>query len=135
METDFTFETIGVIMFIALTVAVFGSILTISAVIYAKKNKKYSFSDESEWKNSTIFVLNVAFADIVYCTLYFCHIIYAAALYMRYDLGDSKPACKFFVLGTQTVACISGWSIALTAVSAAFPKIRYAIRNINHINL
>ena len=128
METDFTIETIYAIMLTALIVAVFGSILTISSVIYAKRNRKYSFSDESEWKNSTIFVLNVAFADIVYCTLYFPHIIYAVALYLEYDLGDSRSACKFFVLGTQTLACISGWSIALTAVSAAFPKIRYDIK-------
>ena len=128
METDFTIETIYGIMITALIVAVFGSILTISSVIYAKRNKKYSFSDENEWKNSTIFVLNVAFADTVYYTLYFCHIIYAVLLYFKYDLGDSKSACKFFVLGTQTVACISGWSIALTAGSAAFPKLRYDIK-------
>ena len=135
METDFTFETIYGIMVIALIVAVFGSILTFSSVICAKRKKKYNFDDETEWKNSTIFLLNVAFADIVYCTLYFCHISYATALYFKNDLGDSKSACKFFVLGTQTVACISGWSIALTAVSAAFPKLRYDIRNINNINL
>ena len=124
METDFTFETIYGIMVIALIVAVFGSILTFSSVICAKRKKKYNFDDKTEWKNSTIFLLNVAFADIVYCTLYFCHIIYAALLYLKYDLGDNKLACKFFVLGTQTVAGISGWSIALTAVSGAFPKLR-----------
>ena len=124
METNFTFEIVYAIMLLALTVAVFGSILTISSVIYAKQNKKYGFDDNSDWRKSTIFVLNIAFADIVYCTLYFCHIIYAALLYLKYDLGDNKLACKFFVLGTQTVAGISGWSIALTAVSGAFPKLR-----------
>ena len=79
-------------------------------------------------KIQPFFFLNVAFADIVYCILYFPQLIYAVALYLEYDLGDSSSACKFFVLGTQTLACISGWSIALTAVSAAFPKIRYDIK-------
>ena len=124
METNFTFEIVYSIMLLALTVAVFGSILTISSVIYAKQNKKYGFDDYSEWKKSTIFVLNIAFADLLYCTLYFSHIIYAALLYLKYDFGDNKLACKFFVLGTQTAASISGWSIALTAISGAFPKLR-----------
>ena len=125
-ETDFTFEIIYGIILLVLVIAVFGSALTFTSVLYAKRNKKYNFDSQSEWGKSTIFVLNVAFADIVYCTFCFSHIIYAAVLYLHRgeDVGDTSSACQFFVLGTQNIACISGWSIALTAFSGAFPKFR-----------
>ena len=125
MENDFTFEIVYVFMLLSLIVAVFGSVLTITSVIYAKRNQKHNFDSPSEWGKSTIFVLNVAFADIVYCIICFSHFLFALFLYLGYDVGDTTTGCQFFVLGTQNVACIYGWSIALTALSTAFPKFRY----------
>ena len=78
MENDFTFEIVYGFMLLSLIIAVFGSVLTITSVIYAKRNQRYNFDSPSEWGKSTVFVLNVAFADIVYCILCFSHILFAS---------------------------------------------------------
>ena len=107
-----------------LIIAAFGSVLTIASLIYAKINKKYNFDEDEIWLKSTLFVLNVAAVDIVYCLLFFAHLVYALRIYLQHDVGDTYSACKFFVLGHQDIACMSGWSIALAAFSGAIPKIR-----------
>ena len=119
------FELTAAFLMLIFTIAVLGSVLTILAVIYAKINGKYNFDQTEVWRQSTVFVINVACADIVYCLLYLGHGIYALQFYLG-NVGNDKnyATCKFFVLGTQNLACISGWSIALTAFSGAFPKIR-----------
>ena len=124
MEADFTFEVLYGSVLLFLLTAVFGSVLTISSVLYAKRNKKYNF-DNDEWLKSTIFILNVALVDIVYCTFVSAHSFYAFLIYLQYRFEDTSSACKFFVLGSQNLACISGWSIAMTAFSGSFPKYRY----------
>ena len=123
------FELTAAFLMLIFTIAVLGSVLTISAVIYAKINGKYNFDTTEVWRQSTIFVINVACVDIVYCLLYLGHGIYALQFYLGNSGEDTTivkhyATCKFFVLGTQNLACISGWSIALTAFSGAFPKIR-----------
>ena len=123
---DYTFEVLRGLTFIFLLISIFGSVLTISSVIYAKRNKRYSFDNE-EWLKSTVFIVNVAVVDIVYCTLWTIHTFYAFLIYSEYKFNNTSSTCQFFVLGGQNLACISGWSIAMTAVSGSFPKIRCSI--------
>ena len=39
-------------------------------------------------------------------------------------LGQNSITCKFFILGIQNLANMSGWSIALIAVFRAFDRYR-----------
>ena len=141
-EESLIFELTAAFLMLIFTIAVLGSVLTISAVIYAKINGKFNFDRTEVWRQSTVFVINVAFADIVYCLLYLGHGIYTLQFYLGNSGEDTTivkhyATCKFFVLGTQNLACISGWSIALTAFSGAFPKIRLVgrLKNIAKFDL
>ena len=122
MEESYTFEVLYSFVLLFLLTAFFGSVLTISSVVYAKRNKRHNFNSE-EWLKSTVFIINVALVDIVYCALAFAHSFYALLIYYRFE--STSSACEFFVLGSQNLACISGWSIAMTAFSGSFPKYRY----------
>ena len=124
---NFTFEVFYGLVMLVLLIAVFGSALTISSVVYAKRNKKFNF-DGDEWLKSIIFILNLAWVNIIYCILYFTHFVYASLIYLQYDVGNTSSTCQFLVLGIQNIACVSGWSIALIAFSKSFPKYRYIVQ-------
>ena len=123
METDFTFETGFSLILIIVVVGATGNALTLASVIYAKIKKKHNF-DDSAWLSSTVFVLNLAFADITYCVFFMSMGVYGYRIYLKHDVGDTSSGCKFFILGIQNLATIDGWSIALIAFTRAFPKIR-----------
>ena len=63
-EANFTFEVLYSFGFLFLLTALFGSVLTISSVVYAKRNKRPNFESD-EWLKSTVFIINVAMVDIV----------------------------------------------------------------------
>ena len=123
METDFTFEFFTAFVFLLLMIGVFGNALTLTSVIYAKIKKKHNF-DGSDWLSSTVFILNIAFVDMTYCSFTLAMLVYSLLIYLKYDVGETSSMCKFFVLGLQNLATIGGWSIALIAFTQSFPKFR-----------
>ena len=122
-ETEFTFEVWISFGLMVIIFGILGNALTLVSVSYAKSRNKHGF-DDTKWISSTVFILNLAFVDLMYCLLTSSMLIYALFLYQKYDVGDTSVICKFYVIGIQNLATIDGWSIALIAFSQAFPRIR-----------
>ena len=99
--------------------ALFGNILFLASVIYAKTKKRHGF-DSPEWISSTVFLLNLAFVDILYLLFHFAN-GFIGFLKVKYGLNG---LCKFLVLCRLNLSIIDGWSTAAFAFNAAFPKIR-----------
>ena len=102
-----------------------GNALTLWAIGHATRGKKYEFSG-IRWLTTTIFVLNLAFVDTVYCLFFLAYMFYGLQSSPNYNRSEdgSSGVCEFFVLGFQHLALIDGWSIALIAVTRAFPCIK-----------
>ena len=131
MAEDLTFELWSI--FISLTV-IFGVLsngLTLLSITYATIKKKNKF-DHASWYSTTVFIFNLAFVDLVYCLfwlIYMFYGLYRSGLYGAWDriteINDgARATCKFFLLGVQCLAEVGGWSIAIIAVTRAFPCIR-----------
>ena len=121
MDTNLTFEiwvTCGVVL---LVISILGNLLTFVSVIGPKIRNKHGF-DDSEWLSSTVFVLNLAFADIVYCVFQLFALLYGLVIYLRYEGGDTSTICKFFYIGIQDLGAIDGFSVALIAITQALPR-------------
>ena len=99
-----------------LVLGVLGNTLTIWAVGYATFRNKYGFSGD-QFLTTTIFILNLAFVDTVYCIFVLSYMVHVA---------DDEPSrtCKFLVLGSQYLAILDGWSIALIACTRGIPYIK-----------
>lgn len=122
-ETDFTFETWASFWVVATMVGISGNILTLVSVMYAKSKKRHDFHN-STGLSSTMFILNLAVVDLLYCLVSSSMLMYALLVYQDFYVGEESTACKFYVLCIQELATIDGWSIALIAFSHAFPRIR-----------
>ena len=123
METKFSFEIFAGIVTPLFLLGIFGNVLTIASVMYAKVKGKHNFND-TNWHSKTVFILNLAVVDLIYCLLVVSMCIFALLLYLKiYDDGTFLT-CKVFLIGLQQVAALDGWSIALIAITRAFPKIR-----------
>ena len=106
----------------------FGNALTLWAIGYATIRKKYQFSG-IQWLTTTVFILNLAFVDAVYCLFMLSYMLYGLlfslnAVEIAHADEGSSGICKFFVLGFQQLALIDGWSIALIAFTRAIPYIK-----------
>ena len=123
MERNINFEIWFSIGIILLIVGVLGNCLTILSIIVPKIRKRHGF-DDTEWLTSTVFIVNLAFADIIYCFFKFCVLIHGILVYKKYDSSDPSEICKFFIFGIQDLGSINGWCIALIAVTHALPLIR-----------
>ena len=124
VETDFTFEIWISFALVFIIIGILGNALTLLSVSCAKIKNRHDFNDP-KWVSSTIFILNLAFVDLMYCLLTLSMLVYAFLLYQyQEEVGDTYLMCKFYVIGIQDLATIDGWSIALIAFSQAFPRIR-----------
>ena len=111
--------------------AIFGLLgngLTLWAIGYATKKKKYQFAGV-QWLSTTVFIFNLAFVDTVYCIFVVFYLLYSFLLSQNVvDISlnedGSSGLCKFFVLGWQQLTLIDGWSMALIAFTRAFPYIK-----------
>ena len=128
MEREFGYEIWSALGMLLLIISILGNLLTFIAVLTPKIRNKHEF-DDSEWLSSTLFVLNLALADIIYCLFMFFTLTYGLLIYHKYTLGDVHGICRFFHFALQDLGAIDGWSIALIAITQALPKIRYIIRN------
>ena len=124
MEKDFSFEIFAGVVFPLFLLGIFGNALCIASVIYAKVKGNHHFDDDTTWHSKTVFILNLAVVDLLYCLLMVSMCIFAMMLYLKIYKDETFITCKFFVIGMQELAAIDGWSIALIAVTRAFPKIR-----------
>ena len=124
MERNLSFEiwfSVGVIL---LFIGILGNCLTVLSIIVPKIRKRHGF-DDTEWLSSTVFVVNLASADIIYCLFKLCVMVHGVLVYQKYNLGNPTEVCKFFIFGIQDLGSINGWCIALIAVTHAIPKIKY----------
>ena len=107
---------------IAAIIGVLGNLLTLISVTHAKKNKKHGLHNTTGL-SSTIFVLNLAMVDLIYCLVIISKLIYGLFIYQKFSVGN-ESMCEFYVFGIHALATTDGWSIALVAFSHAFPRIR-----------
>ena len=128
MEIDFSFEVFAGIVFPVFLLGIIGNVLTIVSLLYAKIKGNHNFNDVKEWRSKTVFILNLAVVDLLYCLFIVAMCIFALLLYLRLYQDDNNDQtsviCKIFVIGLQEISVIEGWSIALIAITRAFPKIR-----------
>ena len=123
METNLTFEIWASFGVFLLIVSILGNSLTFVSIIVPKRRNKHGF-DDSEWLSSTVFVLNLALSDIIFCMFQLGGLVYGLLIYLDYVVYDSSKFCKFMVIGLQDLGSINGWSIALIAITQALPRIK-----------
>ena len=124
MESNYSFEIFAGVVFPLFLLGIFGNALSIASVIYAKIKGNHNFDDDATWHSKTVFILNLAVIDLLYCLLMVSMCFFAMLLYLKLYKDETFITCKFFVIGMQELAVIEGWSIALIAATRAFPKIR-----------
>ena len=134
MESNYRFEVWAVCIFTALMIGLIGNILTLVSLLLASMRKNHGFTWK-RWNHQAAFVCNLALVDLMACLLMLAMLLYAFGVYLsgpkdveRNDgndtLGQNSITCKFFILGIQNLANMSGWSIALIAVFRAFDRYR-----------
>ena len=100
-----------------LLLGLLGNALTLWAIGYATVRKKYGFAGV-QWLTTTIFILNLAFVDTVYCVFMLGYMFYVP------EEWTGTGICQFLVLGSQQLAAIDGSSIALIAFTRGVPYIK-----------
>ena len=124
-EKDFTFEIYACILFPVFLFGIFGNALTIASVIYAKVTGRLEFINTELWRSKTVFIINLAVVDFLYCFFVVIMCIYSLFIFLQEEYRDgASSACQVFVIGIQQLATIDGWCIALIAFTRAFPKIK-----------
>ena len=118
----------------AFTLLIFGLLsngLTVWAISYATIKKKYEFAGV-QWLITTVFILNLAVVDTMYCLFMIFYMLYGF-LHSRevIDVVDgrselkneekSAEICKFYDLGFQQLFLIDLWSMVLIAFSRGIP--------------
>ena len=110
-------------MGVTMTLGALGNAFTIAALIYATVKETRHFEGR-HWITTTVFTFNLAVVELVYCLFSIAYLIYGGMLRNSADDGDTSKECEFFYLGLQTLALIDVWSVALIAVTRAFPVIK-----------
>ena len=134
MESSYRFEVWAGCIFTALMIGFIGNILTLVSLLLASMRKNHGF-DWKRWNHQAAFVCNLALVDLMACLLMLAMLLYAFDVYLSglrgeetNDLksthGQNSITCKFFILGIQNLANMSGWSIALIAIFRAFDRYR-----------
>ena len=119
---ELTFEIWVSFRVVAAIIGVLGNLLTLISVTYARKNRKHGLHNTTRL-SSTIFILNLAIVDLIYCLVIISKLTYGLFIYQKFSVGD-ESMCKFYVVGMHALATTDGWSIVLVAFSHAFPRIR-----------
>ena len=124
-EKDYTFEIYASILFPVFLLGILGNGLTIASAIYAKVKGRHEFNDTKLWRSKTVFIINLAVVDFMYCVFVVSMCFHALIIYLKEDLRyTASLPCKAFIIGIQYLVMIDGWCIALIAFTRAFPKIR-----------
>ena len=125
MTEPVSFEVWAGLAALLLVLGVLGNALTLWAIIYATRKNKPQFEGDN-WHKTTVFILNLAVVDMVYCLFTLAYMFYGFLLWLDAVAEDGKTSgiCKFFLLGLQHLAQVDGWSIALIAVTRAIPYIK-----------
>lgn len=134
MESSYSFEVWACCMFTALMIGLIGNILTLVSLLVASMRKNHGF-DWKRWTHQAAFVCNLALVDLMACLFMLAMLLYAFGVYLsgprnvetndpKDTHGQNSITCKFFILGIQNLANMSGWSIALIAVFRAFDRYR-----------
>ena len=126
MEYD-VFVTIG---FLIICTGVIGNLLLLASVYYAKRTGRHGFASDQKWFIETIFFINVAVVDLLYCLFVLVNAAYGIYVQNHQEYYDENPSashgiCKFIVLSAHNLSIIDSCSIAVIMFNAAFPKIRY----------
>ena len=108
-----------------LVLGVLGNALTLWAILYATRRNKPQFEGDN-WYKTTVFILNLAVVDMVYCLFTLGYMFYGFLLWLKAvdEDGETSGICKFFLLNLQHLAQVDGWSIALIAITRAIPYIK-----------
>ena len=134
MESSYRFEVWAGCIFTALIIGLIGNILTLVSLLLASIRKNHGF-DWKRWNRQAAFVCNLALVDLMACLLMLAMLLYAFDVYLsslrdeetndvKDTHGQNSSTCKFFILGIQNLANMSGWSIALIAIFRAFDRYR-----------
>ena len=122
-ESDYRFVILVSGISTTMTIGALLNAFTLAALTYATIKEKHNFG-LSHWIATTVFIFNLAVVELVYCLFCIAYMIYAEILENSVDDGDTSVECEFFILGSQTLALIDWWSLALIAVTRAFPLIK-----------
>ena len=122
-EKSYRFEIWVGLLLVSLVFSLIGNLFGIVSIKIAKCKEKYHF--QRCWNSSTIFFFNLLVVDFCYCLFLMVHLIYASFLFLKIlDRGGNEMVCRCFVLGTQTLGNIGGWSVMSIVLTQAIPKIR-----------
>ena len=116
-SNDYSFE---IWSFFAVPLAVAGALSNIYfliSVVYAKRKKRYGL-DGPSWYKLTVFLLNLALVDSLYCSF-----LLGNGFIGLLKIKGTTVLCKILVLVRQNLILIDGWSTGTIAFNAAFPKI------------
>jgi hypothetical protein len=119
---NYTFE---IWSFFAVPLAVAGALSNIYfliSVAYAKSKNRHGF-DGPMWLKLTVYLLNLALVDSLYCLLLLGNGFVGLLGSGLSDTG-TPLLCKFLVLARHNLILIDGWSTGAIAFNAAFPKLR-----------
>ena len=119
------FEAWVCCLFLILMFGIFGNFFAVSAILYAKRNKKYHFNQN--WTSSSIFFIHLLVVDLIYCLFLVAKGIHGFRIWKKLDTDTvNERECKFFVLGEQTFSNIGGWSMMLIMYTQAIRGMWYA---------
>ena len=119
--------TVGLLI---ICTGVIGNLLLLASVYYAKRTGRHGFVSDPKWFIETIFFINVAVVDLLYCLFVLVNAAYGIYVQNHQEYYEKNPSashgiCKFIVLSRHNLSIIDGWSTAVIIFNAAFPKIRY----------
>ena len=130
-EESLEFEIWIGLLSVALIFGMIGNVFAIISIAIAKFRKKFHF--HKGWHSSTIYFLNLLAVDLLYSLFLMAKHAHAMAVFLNNtDLNarSSKEnnkydmVCRFFILGTQTIGNIGGWSVMSIVFTQAIPMIR-----------
>ena len=124
------YEAFVIIGLLIICTGVIGNLLLLASVYYAKRTGRHGFVSDQKWFIETIFFINVAVVDLLYCLFVLVNAAYGIYVQNHQEYYEKNPSashglCKFIVLSRQNLSIIDGWSTAVIIFNAAVPKIRY----------
>ena len=122
-EESYRFEIWIGLLSVALILGVVGNVFAMTSITMAKFKEKYHF--HKFWQSTTIYFFNLLAVDLFYCLFLMAKIIHATSIFLKIHEDEKyETECRFFVLGTQTLGNIGGWSVMSIVFTQAIPKIR-----------
>ena len=118
MEKSYRFEMWYFSVVTIVILGILGNSLSLISILYATYKKNHNFGPK-RWLEHSVFIFSLALVDLGACILVLAACVYATIVYWvkeqqsTLSIGDSHAICKFFILGIQDLAQITGWSIAL----------------------